>query len=184
MRRRGGELAHGLLLRRIVVEASATAAALAEAVDASPGAELQWTNRMVAVAGFPTHMRSEDALHRWDIAGDDDLSGELLSQPDLLAHAVTFIGGPLCQRGLDAGAGQPPFTARVRWAGHDDLVVSARTDHATLTLETQSDEAAVEGDGAARLLFLWGRKPSPFARLRQLGDREGGHRLQALLTGY
>jgi Mycothiol maleylpyruvate isomerase N-terminal domain len=178
------ELAHGILLRRLVDETSAAAAAIAEAVDARPGAELAWTNRTVKVAGFSTHMRSEDALHSWDIAGDDDLSRELLGQPDLLAHAVTFIGGPLCQRGLDAGAGRPAFTARLRSPGHDDLVVEAGPGIATLTLESPRDEAAVVGDAAARLLLLWGRKPSPFARLRQAGGHQEAIRVQALLTGY
>jgi hypothetical protein len=178
------ELAHGLLLRRLVDEAAASATAIAEAVEARPDAVLAWTGRTVAVAGFPTHMRSEDALHRWDIAGDDDLSRELLGQADLLAHAVTFIGGPLCQKGLDAGAGEPAFRARVRSSGHDDLVVAAGAGRATLTLESPRGEAAIEGDSAARLLLLWGRKPSPFSRLRQRGRADGAVRLQALPTGY
>jgi len=136
------------------------------------------------VAGFPTHMRSEDALHRWDIAGDDDRSRELLGQADLLAHAVSFIGGPLCQKGLDAGAGEPPFTARVRSPDQDDLVVTAGGGKALLTLESPRGEAAIEGDGAARLLLLWGRKPAPFSRLRQAGRDDGAARVQALLIGY
>ena len=33
------------------------------------------------------HGRSELALHRWDLVGDDDTSAGLLAQPQLIAHA-------------------------------------------------------------------------------------------------
>jgi hypothetical protein len=178
------ELDHGELLGRIADEASATSDAIDAARERTPDAELTWTNRTVPVAGFVTHMRSEDALHRWDIVGDDDTSVALLSQPDLLRHAVTFIGPPLCQRGLEAGAADVAFTARIRVDGPDDLVVEAGHGRATLALDRVTGEAAIEGDGAARLLLLWGRKPSPFARLRQRGDGESARRVQGLLIGY
>ena len=50
------------------------------------------------IAGFPTELRSEDAIHRWDLVGDDAISHELLSQHDLFIHAVNFIGLH-CSRG-------------------------------------------------------------------------------------
>ena len=178
------ELDHGLLLGRIADEALASAVAIAGALERQPEVELRWTNRTVSVSGFLTHMRSEDALHRWDIAGDDDTSMELLSQADLLAHAVRFIGRPLLQRGLDAGAGQGRFTARIRSSGQDDLIVEAGDDQAKLLLVGAVGEAAIEGAAAARLLLLWGRKAAPFARLRKVGNDDSAARVQALLTGY
>ena len=47
---------------------------------------------IVPIAAFLTHMRSEDALHRWDLVGDDDTSTALLGQQDLLNHLPTWFG--------------------------------------------------------------------------------------------
>ena len=47
------------------------------------------------ISGFPTHLRSEVTILRWDLVGDDAISHELLSQHDLFIHAVNFIGHPL-----------------------------------------------------------------------------------------
>jgi hypothetical protein len=153
-------------------------------LDEQPEAELTWTGRTVRVAGFPTHLRSEDALHRWDIMGDDETSQELLSQQDLLAHAVSFIGLPLLRRGLASGAGPGPLLARVRSEGRDDLVVEANNGEAHLSLAPPEGPPTIFGDPAARLLLLWGRKPGPFYRLRAGSDRSAAYRAQALLAGY
>lgn len=178
------ELDHGALLGRIADEASATATAIAAALGTEPAATLTWTGRTVSVSGFATHMRSEDALHRWDMVGDDAVSRKLLSQPELLAHAVAFIGRPLLPRGLAAGAGNETFTARIRTSGQDDLVIEAGAGQATLALDGVAGDAAIEGDGAARLLLLWGRKPAPYDRLRRVGKDSTAGLVQALLTGY
>ena len=37
-------------------------------------------------------MRSEFALRRWDVAGDDEISLQLLSQPELTHHAIDVLG--------------------------------------------------------------------------------------------
>jgi uncharacterized protein (TIGR03083 family) len=81
-------LDYAALVRRIESEAARASAITDLALERRPDARLLWTNRTVAISGFPTHMRSEDALHRWDLVGDDDTSNELLGQQDLLAHAV------------------------------------------------------------------------------------------------
>ena len=47
---------------------------------------------------FGTHMRSEFAL-RWGVAGDDDASLELLSDPTLTAHAIDVLGRILLSSG-------------------------------------------------------------------------------------
>jgi uncharacterized protein (TIGR03083 family) len=146
-------------------------------------AELLWTGRTVPIKGFPTHMRSESAVHRWDIAGDDATSWQLLSQPELLAHAVGFIGKPLLVKGV-AGA-HAPFSGRVRSPGTDDLLVSVERGHEPrLEIRRPLGPAVVEGDAAARLLLLWGRTAQPFHRLRADVDDAFVARLQAILAGY
>jgi uncharacterized protein (TIGR03083 family) len=171
------------LLTRIETEEAGLLAAVESVLAADEGARLRWTGRTVRVAGFPTHMRSECAVHRWDVAGDDDVSRQLLSQPDLLHHAVTFIGRPLLLRGLAAATA--PFSGRVRCPGGDDLLVSVERDRAPrLEMTKPLGPAVLECDPAARLLLLWGRKPQPFHRLRADADDGTVGRLQQLLSGY
>ena len=171
------------LLAHIEAEEASLLSAVDAVVTAEPAASLQWTGRTVPVKGFPTHMRSESAVHRWDITGDDELSRPLLDQPELLAHAVGFIGKPLLVKGLaDAHA---PFSGRVRSPGADDLLVSVERGRGPrLELTRPSGPAVVECDAAARLLLLWGRKAQPFDRLRADADDATVARLQAILAGY
>jgi uncharacterized protein (TIGR03083 family) len=171
------------VLAMIEREEAALLAAVDEAVAAEPAAELRWTGRTVRVEGFPTHMRSESAVHRWDLVGDDDRSSQHLADPKLLAHAVRFIGKPLLVKGLARLDG--PLSARVRTPGTDDLLVDAAPgEDGRLELAEPSGPAVIECDGAARLLLLWGRKPQPFHRLHAAGDPADVTRLQHLLAGY
>jgi len=178
------ELDLAALLDRIDVQAWTVAAVIGQVLDEQPEAELTWTGRRVRVAGFPTHLRSEDALHRWDIMGDDETSHELLSQQDLLDHAVSFIGLPLLRRGLASATGPGPFLARVRSEGRDDLIVEASNGEAHFGLAPAEGPPTIYGDPAARLLLLWGRQPQPFYRLRAGHDPSAAHRARALLAGY
>jgi hypothetical protein len=178
------ELDHATLLARTEDRAASAAAVIGRVLADQPEAELTWTGRKVRVAGFPTHLRSEDALHRLDLIGDDETNHELLGQQDLLVHAVTFIGLPLLRRGLADGAGPEPFLARVRCEGRDDLVVEASKGEAHLSIAAAQGAPTIYGDPAARLLLLWGRKPAPFYRLRAGEDRSAAYRAQALLAGY
>jgi hypothetical protein len=172
------------LLSRIEELATVTKRVVGDVLVSQPDAELTWTGRTVRVSGFMTHMRSEDALHRWDLVGDDEMSFELLGQQILLEHAVTFIGKPLLQRGLRLGA-MPAFVARVRSTGQDDLIVETLNGiSAKLSTGPVQGDATIEGDAAARLLLLWGRKPTPFVRLRTLDDGVAALHVQNLLCGY
>jgi uncharacterized protein (TIGR03083 family) len=174
----------GTLLGRVEDRAAAVAAVVGQVLDRQADAELTWTGRTVRVAGFPTHLRSEDALHRWDLMGDDETSHELLGQQDLLVHAVSFIGLPLLRRGLASAAEPQVFLARVRSEGRDDLVVEASNGGARLSVAPPHGPPTIQGDPAARLLLLWGRKPEPFYRLRAGDDPSVAYRAQALLAGY
>lgn len=147
---------------------------------------LRWTNRLVHATGFLKHTRSECAVHRWDIVGDDDVSAELLSPHELTAHLVAFLGAtPITARGIATGAGSGrPLEARIRSAPHPDLLVRVHRGQPSFALVPVEGEALVEGDPAARLLLLWGRRPTPFNRLRAAGPTDEVARLQWLLSGY
>lgn len=147
---------------------------------------LRWTNRQVHAAGFLKHSRSECAVHRWDLVGDDAVSEKLLSQRELFEHVVNFIGArPMTARGMASGAGTgTSLRAKVRAPGQPDLLVAVHRGEPRIAAVEPEGEALVEGDPAARLLFLWGRRPTPFARLRCNGTGEELSRLQWLLSGY
>lgn len=49
-------------------------------------ATVAFTGAHLTAMQLMTHVRSELALHRWDLIGDDEVGRELLAQPDLLAH--------------------------------------------------------------------------------------------------
>jgi hypothetical protein len=154
------------------------------AVDEDP--VLRWTNRLVHATGFLKHTRSECAVHRWDIVGDDEVSTELLSPHELTAHLVGFLGAtPITARGIATGAGTGrPLVARVRSEPHPDLLVRVHRGEPSFSLVPIEGDALVEGDPAARLLMLWGRRPTPFNRLRAAGPSDEVARLQWLLSGY
>jgi hypothetical protein len=73
-----------------------------DALDTGRFAEVPWAGREVPIPFFVTHVRSEAAIHRWDLVGDDATSAALLAQPELTAHAVTALG-PLLLMGMLAG---------------------------------------------------------------------------------
>jgi hypothetical protein len=153
----------------------------------SPGATLRWTGRTVPVAGLATHMRSEAAVHRWNLVGDDDVSATLLGQHVLLAHAVGFIGRPLLVRGLvSPGYGGDRVEVRIAAREHPDHLVvrSSGGDGALALADPDARDADVEADAAARLLMLWGRRPEPFNRVQVLSGAEQLGRAQQLLSGY
>jgi hypothetical protein len=178
------ELPHGQLLALAEREELSMRRALAEVLEQAPDAHLRWTGRTVRADGFGTHMRSEDAVHRWDLVGDDEDSTALLGQQKLIEHAVGFIGAPLFQRGLHLGAGERELTAVVRADGRDDLVVTTGRGRAALAIEPQQGEATIHTDPAARLLLLWGRRATPFYRLRVASNETDAGQVQLLLSGY
>jgi hypothetical protein len=177
---------HQALLRRLDAEEERMRRLVDDVLAREPGAVIPWTGRHMAVAKFIPHLRNEHALHRWDIAGDDDASGELLGQLDLVDHSVGELGAVL----LVAGRQHDPepdsdFGVRLRVAGQPDLRVIVDHGQATLAWAGQEDdEPAVEMDAGARQLFIWGRRPDHRGRLRSRLAQPQLARLQALLSGY
>ena len=174
------------LLRSIVDGEQRMRACLGELLAREEDPIVRWTGRQVHAAGFLKHSRSECAVHRWDMVGDDPVSERLLSQQELFHHVITFLGAlPMTARGLATGAGTGKgLSARVRAPGQPDLLVSTHRGVPRLVAVEPEGEALVEGDPAARLLFLWGRRATPFGRLRCNGTAEDLSRLQWLLSGY
>jgi hypothetical protein len=177
---------HPALLRRLEAEEERMRRFVDDVLAREPDAVIPWTGRHMAVAKFIPHLRNEHALHRWDIAGDDDTSGELLGQLDLVDHSVGELGAVL----LVAGREHDPdpdadFHIRLRTAGQPDLQVVVDHGQATLAwAEEQDDEAVVDMDAGARQLFIWGRRPDHRGRLRSRLAQSQLARLQALLSGY
>lgn len=66
--------------------------ALDELHDRDPSATVAFTGAELTATQLMTHVRSELALHRWDLIGDDDVGRSLLAQPDLLAHGRSVLG--------------------------------------------------------------------------------------------
>ena len=78
------EIEHSALLKRLDAEETRMRLLVDDVLDEQPDAVIPWTGRHMAVAKFIPHLRNEHALHRWDIAGDDEVSGELLGRMDLV----------------------------------------------------------------------------------------------------
>ncbi len=141
--------------------------------------------------GFPvrelvTHMRQEFAIHRWDLIGDDPLGNALMAQPELLSHSVRMLQVPLLERGITMDPTPlTPLDLRISADGTDDLRVEVRQGLTSLSLVPSGDaEASIEADPAARLLLLWGRRPSDASRIRSRLQADQLLRLQTLLSGY
>lgn len=158
------------------------AVALDFVLNSQPDAVVPWTGREMVVATFITHMRSELALHRWDLIGDDDVSMALLAQPELTDHAVTVLGRALVARG--AASVSTNLSAVISSPGTQDVLALVDGEGARLIRSEEKSDSAVIGDSAARLLFLWGRRPGDPRRLVAPGGHPLLARLEILLAGY
>jgi len=79
-------LAHDELLVALADQSRRKLAALDALADRDDHDAVAFTGTMMTAAQFQTHARSEAALHRWDLVGDDSVSDRLLSQPELTRH--------------------------------------------------------------------------------------------------
>jgi hypothetical protein len=157
-----------------------------------PDAVIPWTGRRMVVGTFPTHLRNEFAVHRWDLVGDDpgDATADaLLAQPELTAHAVSVLGEILVRRGR-AHDPEPDrdLHVRLRAPGTADLALEVGGGRAGLRRCAEDDRPEdlprLESDAAARVLLIWGRRPGPPHRVRARTDRVTLARVQVLLAGY
>ena len=154
--------------------------------DLGPEADVGWTGRTMEVAWFAEHMREELVLHRWDLVGDDRTATLALSEAWMTEHSVTAVGRPLLMRGLatlDLGPGVV-VEGRLRVSGTDDVVVRATADDAGVARGRPQGRATVESDAAARVLMLWGRRPSDPSRWRSDAGTEQLRQVRVLLSGY
>jgi hypothetical protein len=145
-----------------------------------------WTGRTMRPCWFPEHMREELVLHRWDVAGDDATARAALGEQWMTDHSVVAVGVPLLARGaagLDLGAGQR-VEGRLRSATTDDVVVAATTEGNNIWQGAPEGPATLECDAAARVLFLWGRRPTGPDRWRSDAGPDALRSLRALLRGY
>jgi hypothetical protein len=117
----------------------------------------------MVVATFVAHLRSELALHRFDLVADDETSRSLLGQSELTDHAVTVLGRALVARG--AAWAPVGFSAVIAAPGASDVAVVVDDVGPRLERSDARLEPAVVGDPAARLLLLWGRQPGDPRRL-------------------
>jgi Mycothiol maleylpyruvate isomerase N-terminal domain len=179
-------LGHSELVAELEAKEHMMRAIVGEVLEQEPGAVIPWTGRQMAVAKFIPHLRNEHALHRWDIAGDDDVSAALLAQSDLIGHSVGVLGEILLRAGRrhDPDPGSP-FQVCLRSDGEPDLRVVVEDGTARLTwAEGQCDDPWVELGPAARLSFVWGRRPDSRGQIRSHLSQPQLGRLQALLSGY
>jgi hypothetical protein len=130
---------------------------------AGAGATVAFSGRRLGASELTMHGRSEAALHRWDMAGDDDISEALLAQPELTAHAVDVLntmidGSPESVTARTTSAAITELRANFAAPGHLDVVLVVDGAGARLELDEPRSTACAQADPATRLLALWGRR--------------------------
>lgn len=162
-------------------ETEAALAALGEA------ATFEFTGATLTAAQIATNSRSEAAIHRWDIAGEDAVSTSLLSQPELTAHAKTVLNAmPVLVESSGERmkhASRHPLSIVLRSPNQPDVVLVTDADgNARFELaERPADgDAVVEVDAAARLLTIWGRRSSSRPE-RVIADDATQHVIETVL---
>lgn len=161
-------LPHDELVQRLIEENKRKLHAYDEfAANADPS--IAFTGTRVNADRLATHSRSEAAIHRWDLVGDDDTSRTLLGQPDLAAHAAWVLdampvlnesGPSIASRA--AALGHPRATLTFRSEGAADIVLTLDAPTARFDVVDHAEDSDVVMTMAAdhRLLVLWGRRPS------------------------
>jgi hypothetical protein len=153
-------------LRQAMVTESRRKVAATEALAAQgPQATFEFTGRPFTAELVERHSRSEAAIHRWDLVGDDAEGEKLLAQPEFTRHAVEMLNTlPIlaeapATRAREAGVSRLRIV--LRSPGEPDVVLAATADGARFELV---DNGPAEGDAvvttapANRLLSIWGRR--------------------------
>jgi hypothetical protein len=171
-----------LLRRRLETGERDMTQLLEPLVAADPAAVVPGLGWGMPVGEIVLHMRQEFAVHRWDLTGDDAGTDEILARPELLGHSVRMLQESLLATGLAGETGD--ISARIRCPRQPDLLVEVRDGKGTLALVDPDESPAVETDPAARLLLLWGRRPSDPRRVRSDLPPSQLRHLQQLLRGF
>lgn len=112
---------------------------------------------------FVTHARSEAAIHRWDIVGDDHVADELLAQPELTRHAVAVLNAmPTLAESSRLNRARPARRLVLRSPGEPDIVLTTGDRPRIELVESgpAQGDGVVTTDAAHRLLVIWGRRSS------------------------
>jgi hypothetical protein len=173
---------------RLVIEAIRLGVAIDSLAsrEPGPGSTVVFSGRRLGASALTMHGRSEAALHRWDMAGDDDISQELLAQPELTAHAVDVLntmidGSPEAVTARTTSAAITELRANFAAPGHLDVLLVVDGAGARLELDEPRSTACAQADAATRLLALWGRR-SP-SRTIAWNDHGAARSLAAFLWG-
>jgi uncharacterized protein (TIGR03083 family) len=171
---------------RLVEEAARLSVALDQLSARPPDDSVLFTGRRMTAADFAMHSRSECALHRWDIAGRDDIGWAMLSQPELTTHALSVLTAMSTLPETPANRvvrelGIRDVRAVIRSAPHDDVVLTISDGVFALeSLPIDNGAPSLDLDPAARLLLLWGRR-EPGARVDVLAEGDERAAIAALL---
>jgi uncharacterized protein (TIGR03083 family) len=172
---------------RLVREALRLGAAVETLSAAGPGASVPFAGRNLGAAELSMHGRSEAALHRWDLAGDDAIGVELLSQPELTVHATSVLSSML--DGSPESVALRADASRIRSArmtfaspGEADVVFVRDERGARLEMADPCIQPTATADPATRLLALWGRRTS-IGLIQWTGAPDKCHDLSLLLWG-
>lgn len=129
-----------------------------------PDASFEFFGRPFTAAQLQTHAGSEFSLHRWDICGDDPIGDELLSAPEVTAHAVDVLNTlPMLDETPAkrvARGGLTNATVVLRSPGQPDVALISDDDGARFALSDGAPlagDVVLETDAVNRLLTLWGR---------------------------
>jgi Mycothiol maleylpyruvate isomerase N-terminal domain len=157
---------------------------LDEALTRDAQATFRFAGSDIPVWAVATHVRLECAVHRWDLLGDDSVNDNQLSAPELTGHSVMALGPALLERGVGDYRGEPAIF-RLRADGEPDVVIDVRGGGAAMLLQPPDENTAdLDGTAAARLLFLWGRRPARPGLLRTSLPSARLGILSGLLRGF
>jgi hypothetical protein len=141
---------------------------------------IAFTGTEITRGQLDTHSRSEAAIHRWDLVGDDDIGAELLSQPDLTSHAVWVLSSMSMlnesARALEvraAATGHPSTKIGLRTVGQPNVVLVANpsSPHFEIGSDADAPDVILTMPAHHRLLALWGRRPTALD-MTVAGDRD------------
>ena len=174
----------GALRKRLFAASARMGAAMQAVLSDDPEAIIPFTGMPFKATTFVMHSRSESAIHRWDMVGDDDVSWDLLSRPEMTDHAVSMLAPLLFSRGCGVGsAPSGAFATRIRADGQPDIAIRHDDAGASLSLVPGDGSPAIETDAAARLLFIWGRRPGDPSRIKSMLSANDRRAVEALLAG-